>query len=138
MIHLRKQTRIFWFEKSFENLDNSDKITPTGGSEDKIKDDDNTDDVDNKFKKPNAKGFGALKRDSKIKKNYEKVSEEFIDTKSALVRDKDLGSGEVVPFDRKMIINRIEDTFGRTDLTFEDKVMDGKEVIVISQKVLVD
>ena len=125
-------------EKSFENLDNSDKITPTGGSEDKIKDDDNTDDVDSKFKKPNAKGFGALKRDSKIKKNYEKVSEEFIDTKSALVRDKDLGSGEVVPFDRKMIINRIEDTFGRTDLTFEDKVMDGKEVIVISQKVLVD
>ncbi len=125
-------------EKSFENLDNSDKITPTGGSEDKIKDDDNTDDVDNKFKKPNAKGFGALKRDSKIKKNYEKVSEEFIDTKSALVRDKDLGSGEVVPFDRKMIINRIEDTFGRTDLTFEDKVMDGKEVIVISRKVIVD
>jgi hypothetical protein len=125
-------------EKSFENLDNSDKITPTGGSEDKIKDDDNTDDVDSKFKKPNAKGFGALKRDSKIKKNYEKVSEEFIDTKSALVRDKDLGSGEVVPFDRKMIINRIEDTFGRTDLTFEDKVMDGKEVIVISRKVIVD
>lgn len=125
-------------EKSFENLDNSDKITPTGGSEDKIKDDNNTDDVDSKFKKPNAKGFGALKRDSKIKKNYEKVSEEFIDTKSALVRDKDLGSVEVVPFDRKMIINRIEDTFGRTDLTFEDKVMDGKEVIVISQKVLVD
>ena len=50
--------------------------------------------MDSKFKKPNAKGFGALKRDSKIKKNYEKVSEEFIDTKSALVRDKDLGSGE--------------------------------------------
>ena len=125
-------------EKSFENLDNSDKITPTGGSEDKIKDDDNTDDVDSKFKKPNAKGFGALKRDSKIKKNYEKVSEEFIDTKSALVRDKDLGSGEVVPFNRKMIINRIEDTFGRTDLTFQDKVMDGKEVIVISRKVIVD
>ena len=125
-------------EKSFEDLDNSDKITPTGGSEDKIKDDDNTDDVDSKFKKPNAKGFGALKRDGKIKKNYEKVSEEFIDTKSALVRDKDLGSGEVVPFDRKMIINRIEDTFGRTDLTFEDKVMDGKEVIVISRKVIVD
>ena len=125
-------------EKSFENLDNSDKITPTGGSEEEIKDDDNTDDVDNKFKKPNAKGFGALKRDSKIKKNYEKVSEEFIDTKSALVRDKDLGSGEVVPFNRKMIINRIEDTFGRTDLTFEDKVMDGKEVIVISQKVITD
>ena len=125
-------------EKSFENLDNSDKITPTGGSEDKIKDDDNTDDVDNKFKKPNAKGFGALKRDSKIKKNYEQVSEEFIDTKSALVRDKDLGSGEVVPFNRKMIINRIEDTFGRTDLTFQDKVMDGKEVIVISRKVIVD
>ena len=125
-------------EKSFENLDNSDKITPTGGSEDKIKDDDNTDDVDSKFKKPNAKGFGALKRDGKIKKNYEKVSEEFIDTKSALVRDKDLGSGEVVPFNRKMIINRIEDTFGRTDLTFEDKVMDGKEVIVISRKVITD
>ena len=124
-------------EKSFENLDNSDKITPTG-KEDDLKNDDNTDDVDSKFKKPNAKGFGALKRDSKIKKNYEKVSEEFIDTKSALVRDKDLGSGEVVPFDRKMIINRIEDTFGRTDLTFEDKVMDGKEVIVISRKVIVD
>ena len=125
-------------EKSFENLDNSDKITPTGGSEDKIKDDDNTDDVDSKFKKPNAKGFGALKRDGKIKKNYEKVSEEFIDTKSALVRDKDLGSGEVIPFDRKLIINKIEDTFGRTDLKFEDKVMDGKEVIVISRKVIVD
>ena len=125
-------------EKSFEDLDNSDKITPTGGSEDKIKDDDNTDDVDSKFKKPNAKGFGALKRDGKIKKNYEKVSEEFIDTKSALVRDKDLGSGEVIPFDRKLIINKIEDTFGRTDLKFEDKVMDGKEVIVISRKVIVD
>ena len=125
-------------EKSFKNFDNSDNITPSGGPEEEIKDDDNTDDVDNKFKKPNAKGFGALKRDSKIKKNYEKVSEEFIDTKSALVRDKDLGSGEVVPFDRKMIINRIEDTFGRTDLTFEDKVMDGKEVIVISRKVITD
>ena len=125
-------------EKSFEDLDNSDKITPTGGSEDKIKDDDNTDDVDSKFKKPNAKGFGALKRDSKIKKNYEKVSEEFIDTKSALVRDKDLGKGEVIPFNRKLIINKIEDTFGRTDLKFEDKVMDGKEVIVISRKVIVD
>ena len=124
-------------EKSFENLDNSDKITSTG-KEDVIKDDDNTDDVDTKFKKPNAKGFGALKRDSKIKKNYEKVSEEFIDTKSALVRDKDLGSGEVIPFDRKLIINKIEDTFGRTDLKFEDKVMDGKEVIVISRKVIVD
>ena len=37
-----------------------------------------------------------------------------------------------------MIINKIEDTFGRTDLTFQDKVMDGKEVLVISQKVLVD
>ena len=36
-------------EKSFENLDNSDKITPTG-KEDDIKDDDNTDDVDSKFK----------------------------------------------------------------------------------------
>ena len=93
--------------------------------------------VNDSFEEAN-KEFGALKRDSKIKKNYEKVSEEFIDTKSALVRDKDLGSGEVVPFDRKMIINRIEDTFGRTDLTFEDKVMDGKEVVVISQKILVD
>ena len=125
-------------EKSFENLNNSDSITPTGG-EDDIKDDDNTDDdVDSKFKKPNAKGFGALKRDSKIKKNYEKVSEEFIDTKSALVRDKDLGKGEVIPFNRKLIINKIEDTFGRTDLKFEDKVMDGKEVIVISRKVIVD
>ena len=125
-------------EKSFKNFDNSDNITPSGGPEEEIKDDDNTDDVDSKFKKPNAKGFGALKRDTKIQKNYEKVSEEFIDTKSALVRDKDLGSGEVVPFDRKMIINRIEDTFGRTDLTFEDKVMDGKEVIVISRKVITD
>ena len=125
-------------EKSFKDFDNSDNITPSGGPEEEIKEDDNTDDVDSKFKKPNAKGFGALKRDSKIKKNYEKVSEEFIDTKSALVRDKDLGSGEVVPFDRKMIINRIEDTFGRTDLTFEDKVMDGKEVIVISRKVITD
>ena len=125
-------------EKSFKNFDNSDNITPSGGPEEEIKDDDNTDDVDSKFKKPNAKGFGALKRDSKIKKNYEKVSEEFIDTKSALVRDKDLGSGEVIPFDRKLIINKIEDTFGRTDLKFEDKVMDGKEVIVISRKVIVD
>ena len=125
-------------EKSFEDLDNSDKITPTGGSEDKIKDDDNTDDVDSKFKKPNAKGFGALKRDNKIQKNYEKVSEEFIDTESALVRDYQLRPKELIPFDKKMIINRIEDTFGRSDLTFEDKVMDGKEVIVISQKVLVD
>ena len=124
-------------EKSFENLDNSDKITSTG-KEDVIKDDDNTDDVDTKFKKPNAKGFGALKRDNKIQKNYEKVSEEFIDTESALVRDYQLRPKELIPFDKKMIINRIEDTFGRSDLTFEDKVMDGKEVIVISQKVLVD
>ena len=125
-------------EKSFENLDNSDKITPTGGSEDKIKDDDNTDDVDNKFKKPNAKGFGALKRDSKIKKNYEKVSEEFIDTKSALVRDKDLGSGEVVPFNKKQVLNKIEETLGRGELQFATGVQDGKEVVIISQKVLVD
>ena len=125
-------------EKNIKDLDNSDNITPSGGPEEEIKDDDNTDDVDSKFKKPNAKGFGALKRDSKIKKNYEKVSEEFIDTKSALVRDKDLGKGEVIPFNRKLIINKIEDTFGRTDLKFEDKVMDGKEVIVISRKVIVD
>ncbi len=129
-------------EKSFENLDNSDKITPTGGSEDKIKDDDNTDDVDNKFKKPNAKGFGALKRDSKIKKNYEKVSKEFIDTESALVRDKDLVKsttvGEVVPFNKKQVLNKIEETLGRGELQFATGVQDGKEVVIISQKVLVD
>ena len=125
-------------EKSFKDLDNSDNITPSGGPEEEIKDDDNTDDVDSKFKKPNAKGFGALKRDNKIQKNYEKVSEEFIDTESALVRDYQLRPKELIPFDKKMIINRIEDTFGRSDLTFEDKVMDGKDVIVISQKVLVD
>lgn len=129
-------------EKSFENLDNSDKITPTGGSEDKIKDDNNTDDVDSKFKKPNAKGFGALKRDSKIKKNYEKVSEEFIDTESALVRDKDLVKGttvgEVVPFNKKQVLNKIEETLGRGELQFATGVQDGKEVVIISQKVLVD
>ena len=129
-------------EKSFENLDNSDKITPTGGSEDKIKDDDNTDDVDSKFKKPNAKGFGALKRDSKIKKNYEKVSKEFIDTESALVRDKDLVKsttvGEVVPFNKKQVLNKIEETLGRGELQFATGVQDGKEVVIISQKVLVD
>ena len=128
-------------EKSFENLDNSDKITSTG-KEDDLKNDDNTDDVDSKFKKPNAKGFGALKRDSKIKKNYEKVSEEFIDTKSALVRDKDLEvtKGEVIPFNKKMIINKIEETFGRRpgELVYTAKVKDGKDVLVISQKVLVD
>jgi len=129
-------------EKSFENLDNSDKVTSTGGSEDKIKDDDNTDDVDNKFKKPNAKGFGALKRDSKIKKNYEKVSKEFIDTESALVRDKDLVKsttvGEVVPFNKKQVLNKIEETLGRGELQFATGVQDGKEVVIISQKVLVD
>ena len=125
-------------EKSFKDFDNSDNITPSGEPEEEIKEDDNTDDVDSKFKKPNAKGFGALKRDNKIQKNYEKVSEEFIDTESALVRDYQLRPKELIPFDKKMIINRIEDTFGRSDLTFEDKVMDGKEVIVISQKVLVD
>ena len=129
-------------EKSFENLDNSDKITPTGGSEDKIKDDNNTDDVDSKFKKPNAKGFGALKRDSKIKKNYEKVSKEFIDTESALVRDKDLVKGttvgEVVPFNKKQVLNKIEETLGRGELQFATGVQDGKEVVIISQKVLVD
>ena len=129
-------------EKSFENLDNSDKITPTGGSEDKIKDDNNTDDVDSKFKKPNAKGFGALKRDSKIKKNYEKVSKEFIDTESALIRDKDLVKGttvgEVVPFNKRQVLNKIEETLGRGDLQFATGVQDGKEVVIISQKVLVD
>ena len=129
-------------EKSFENLDNSDKITPTGGSEDEIKDDDNTDDVDSKFKKPNAKGFGALKRDGKIKKNYEKVSKEFIDTESALIRDKDLVKdttvGEVVPFNKKQVLNKIEETLGRGDLQFATGVQDGKEVVIISQKILVD
>ena len=128
-------------EKSFENLDNSDKITSTG-KEDDIKDDDNTEDVDKKFKKPNAKGFGALKRDSKIKKNYEKVSSEFIDTKSALIRDQDLVKdtmqGEVVPFNRKQVLNKIEETLGRGDLQFATGVQDGKEVIVISRKVIVD
>ena len=128
-------------EKSFENLDNSDKITSTG-KEDVIKDDDNTDDVDTKFKKPNAKGFGALKRDSKIKKNYEKVSKEFIDTDSALIRDSDLVKGttpgEVVPFNRKQVLNKIEETLGRGDLQFATGVQDGKEVIVISRKVIVD
>ena len=128
-------------EKSFENLDNSDKITSTG-KEDVIKDDDNTDDVDTKFKKPNAKGFGALKRDSKIKKNYEKVSKEFIDTESALIRDSDLVKGttpgEVVPFNKKQVLNKIEETLGRGDLQFATGVQDGKEVVIISQKVLVD
>ena len=125
-------------EKSFKDFDNSDNITPSGGPEEEIKDDDNTDDVDSKFKKPNKTGFGGLKRDNKIQKNYEKVSEQFIDTESALVRDYQLKPKEVIPFNRRMIINKIEDTFGRTDLTFQDKVMDGKEVLVISQKVLVD
>ena len=129
-------------EKSFENLNNSNNITPTGG-EDDIKDDDNTDDVDNKFKKPNAKGFGALKRNSDIKKNYEKVTKEFIDTESALVRDKDLDTvvtiqGDVVPFNRKQILNKIEETLGRGDLQFGTGVQDGKEVVIISQKILVD
>ena len=128
-------------EKSFENLDNSDKITSTG-KEDVIKDDDNTDDVDTKFKKPNAKGFGALKRDSKIKKNYEKVSKEFIDTDSALIRDSDLVKGttpgEVVPFNKKQVLNKIEETLGRGDFQFATGVHDGKEVIVISRKVITD
>ena len=128
-------------EKSFENLNNSDSITPTSG-EDDIKDDDNTDDVDKKFKKPNAKGFGALKRDGKIKKNYEKVSKEFIDTESALIRDSDLVKGttpgEVVPFNKKQVLNKIEETLGRGDLQFATGVQDGKEVVIISQKVLVD
>ena len=128
-------------EKSFENLNNSDNITPTG-KEDDIEDDNNTDDVDNKFKKPNAKGFGALKRDSKIKKNYEKVSKEFIDTESALIRDKDLVKGttpgEVVPFNKKQVLNKIEETLGRGELQFATGVQDGKEVVIISQKVIVD
>ena len=128
-------------EKSFENLNNSDSITPTGG-EDDIKDDDNTDDVDSKFKKPNAMGFGGLKRDNKIRKNYEKVSSEFIDTESALIRDEDLvkgaTAGEVIPFNKKMIINKIEETLGRGELEFATGVQDGKDVLVISQKVLVD
>jgi hypothetical protein len=130
-------------EKSFENLNNSDNITPTGGSEDDVNDDDNTDDVDRKFKKPNTKGFGALKRDSSIKKNYEKVTKEFIDTESALIRDSDLETvvqiqGDVVPFNRKQILNKIEETLGRGDLQFGTGVQDGKEVIIISQKILVD
>ena len=129
-------------EKSFKNFDNSDNITPSGGPEEEIKDDDNTDDVDSKFKKPNKTGFGGLKRDTKIRKNYEKVSSEFIDTKSALVRDKDLDvtKGEVIPFNKKMIINKIEETFGRRpgELVYTAKVKDGKDVLVISQKVLVD
>ena len=129
-------------EKSFENLNNSDSITPTGG-EDDIKDDDNTDDVDSKFKKPNAMGFGGLKRDNKIRKNYEKVTKQFIDTESALVRDSDLETviqmqGDVVPFNRKQILNKIEETLGRGDLQFGTGVQDGKEVVVISQKILVD
>ena len=129
-------------EKSFQNLDNSNNIKP-GGTEDDVEDDDNTDDVDKKFKKPNAKGFGALKRDSNIKKNYEKVTEEFIDTESALVRDKDLQTvvqmqGDVVPFNRKQILNKIEETLGRGDLQFGTGVQDGKEVVIISQKILVD
>ena len=129
-------------EKSFQNLDNSNNIKPDG-TEDDVEDDDNTDDVDKKFKKPNAKGFGALKRDSNIKKNYEKVTEEFIDTESALVRDKDLRTvvqiqGDVVPFNRKQILNKIEETLGRGDLQFGTGVQDGKEVVIISQKILVD
>ena len=129
-------------EKSFEISNNSDSITPTSG-EDDIKDDDNTDDVDKKFKKPNAKGFGALKRDSSIKKNYEKVTKEFIDTESALIRDKDLqtvvtAQGDVVPFNRQQILNKIEETLGRGDLQFGTGVQDGKEVVIISQKILVD
>ena len=129
-------------EKSFKDFDNSDNITPSGGPEEEIKEDDNTDDVDSKFKKPNAKGFGALKRDNKIQKNYEKVSEEFIDTESALIRDSDLVKGttpgEVVPFNRKQVLNKIEETLGRGDLQFATGVQDGKEVIVISRKVITD
>ena len=129
-------------EKSFKNFDNSDNITPSGGEEEEIKDDDSTDDVDSKFKKPNALGFGGLKRDNKIKKNYEKVSSEFIDTESALIRDKDLVKGatvgEVIPFNKKQILNKIEETLGRGDLQFGTGVQDGKEVVIISQKVLVD
>ena len=87
-------------------------------------------------------GFGGLKRDNKIKKNYEKVSSEFIDTESALIRDKDLVKGatvgEVIPFNKKQILNKIEETLGRGDLQFGTGVQDGKEVVIISQKVLVD
>ena len=88
-------------------------------------------------------GFGGLKRDNKIKKNYEKVTKEFIDTESALIRDSDLETvvqmqGDVVPFNRKQILNKIEETLGSGDLQFGTGVQDGKEVIIISQKILVD
>ena len=71
------------------------------------------------------------------------MTEEFIDTESALVRDKDLETvvtvqGDVVPFNRKQILNKIEETLGRGDLQFGTGVQDGKEVVIISQKILVD
>ena len=46
--------------------------------------------------------------------------------------------GEVVPFNRKQVLNKIEETLGRGDLQFATGVQDGKEVIVISRKVIVD
>ncbi|NQZ19857.1 MAG: hypothetical protein HRT44_11450, partial [Bdellovibrionales bacterium] len=52
---------------------------------------------------PQCKKRIAQKMDQK---NYEKVSEEFIDTESALVRDYQLRPKELIPFDKKMIINR--------------------------------
>ena len=57
-----------------------------------------------------------------------------------MIRDKDLKleKGEVIPFNKKMIINKIEETLGRGELEFATGVKDGKDVIVLSQKVLVD
>ena len=60
-----------------------------------------------------------------------------------MVRDKDLDTvvkvqGEVIPFNKKQILNKIEETLGRGDLQFGTGVQDGKEVVIISQKVLVD
>jgi hypothetical protein len=46
--------------------------------------------------------------------------------------------GDVVPFSRKQILNKIEETLGRGDLQFGTGVQDGKEVVIISQKILVD
>ena len=106
-------------------------------TKDDEKEDDNTDDVPKEFKKPTVNPNNPYKNKN-IKKNYEDVSKKLIDTDSYLLRDDkfELTDGEIVKFDKKLILKEIKERFGTKDLEFSDQVINGQDVLIIRETVI--
>lgn len=120
-------------EKGFD----ADSLTPINDNLEEEDEDDDSD-IDPKFKKKSGVSLGGLKRNNKIKKNYDEVSKKLLEYDTTLTRFDD-SDENTIPFNKKMVINKIDDTFGKNNLEFNEGVgEEGERTLIIRQKVIVD